>query len=113
VALFSNDGPWVRFWRPGASLVSTMPTTFDGSDEPRNVVVGDRGETRAGLDPDDFSAGFGVWSGTSFAAPVFAGELAGLLLEDMAKRRSTGSTTQVVRRTRAVLARMRPIGAQR
>jgi hypothetical protein len=31
---------------------------------------------RASIDPDDFSGGFGVWSGTSFSAPVIAGRLA-------------------------------------
>ena len=76
VALFSNDGPWVRYLRPGAALVSTMPTTYDAALEPSHQVTNARGETRAALDPDDFSSGFGVWSGTSFAAPVFAGQLA-------------------------------------
>jgi subtilisin family serine protease len=85
VALFSNDGPWVRFHRPGASLVSTMPTTYDASLEPSNAVVNGRGEWRTGLDPDDFSSGFGVWSGTSFAAPVFAGQLAAALAQVLAK----------------------------
>jgi subtilisin family serine protease len=82
IALFSNDGPWVRFLRPGASLVSTMPTTFDASLEPVNQVRNKRGEWRTSLDPDDFSCGFGVWSGTSFAAPVFAGQLARTLVGD-------------------------------
>lgn len=31
---------------------------------------------RSTLDPDDFTAGFGVWSGSSFAAPILAGEVA-------------------------------------
>ncbi len=76
-ALFSNDGPWVSAWRPGANVVSTLPTTFDGSAQP--VVV-----TQAGaesLDPDDYQGGFGVWSGTSFAAPVLAGEIAADLVQ--------------------------------
>ena len=78
IALFSNDGPWVRFCRPGAALVSTMPTTYDASLEPTNEVRNARGEL-AFLDLDDFRSGFGVWSGTSFAAPVFAGQLAARL----------------------------------
>jgi subtilisin family serine protease len=81
IALFSNDGPWVRFLRPGACLVSTMPTTYDASMEPVNQVRNSRGEWRTSLDPDDFSSGFGVWSGTSFAAPVFAGQLARALAD--------------------------------
>ena len=75
-ALFSNDGPWVSAWRPGANVVSTLPTTFDGSAQPAVV-------TRSGaesLDPDDYVGGFGVWSGTSFAAPVLAGEIAAHLV---------------------------------
>ena len=39
VALFSNDGDWVRFLRPGAALISTMPTTFDASMQPSNEVT--------------------------------------------------------------------------
>jgi subtilase family serine protease len=31
---------------------------------------------RATIDPDNFSSGFATWSGTSFAAPVLAGEIA-------------------------------------
>jgi hypothetical protein len=34
---------------------------------------------RATIDPDDFHSGFGVWSGTSFAAPVLAGQIAAQL----------------------------------
>jgi serine protease len=35
---------------------------------------------RETIDPDDFSGGFGLWSGTSFAAPIAAGELAAALV---------------------------------
>ena len=102
IALFSNDGPGVRFCRPGAALVSTMPTTYDASLEPANEVRNVRGELRAALDPDDFRSGFGVWSGTSFAAPVFAGQLAARL--------ATGSggseRRQRVEQLRSLLASM-------
>ena len=71
VALFSNDGDWVSCRRPGAAVISTFPTTFDGGLEPRR-------RTRLGedIDPDDFKGGFGLWSGTSFSAPYLAGQLA-------------------------------------
>jgi subtilisin family serine protease len=76
IALFSNDGPWVGYFRNGAALVSTFPVTFNASRLPSNAIVMPNGEVRAALDPDDFYSGFGVWSGTSFSAPVLAGELA-------------------------------------
>lgn len=75
IAMFSNDGPWVRVWRPGASLISTLPRTFDASGQPA-AETSYRGDARSTVDPDDFSSGFGCWSGTSFAAPILAGELA-------------------------------------
>jgi subtilisin family serine protease len=88
VALFSNEGPWVRAHRPGAALVSTLPP-FDGSRTP-SIEMDGMGDSpvapdpkgknvRSTIDPDDFSSGFGVWSGTSFAAPILVGELAAYL----------------------------------
>ena len=75
VALVSNAGPWVRTWRPGAALGSTAPTSFDGGSAPSvELVVG--GQVRATIDPDDFRSGFATWSGTSFAAPLLAGDVA-------------------------------------
>jgi len=74
-ALFSNSGDWVSCYRPGANVVSTLPTTFDGSTQP-DVVTPSGSES---VDRDDFTGGFGVWSGTSFAAPVLAGEIAASL----------------------------------
>jgi subtilisin family serine protease len=76
-ALFSNDGDWVTCKRPGAALVSTFPP-FNASGQASNEVrFGE--EVRSSVDPDDFRSGFGTWSGTSFAAPVLAGELAGFI----------------------------------
>jgi subtilisin family serine protease len=76
VALFSNGGDWVTNWRPGAALVSTFPVTFNGSEQPSIAFVDPDGHDRATIDPDNFSGGFGTWSGTSFAAPILAAELA-------------------------------------
>jgi subtilisin family serine protease len=74
IALFSNAGPWVTCIEPGAAVVSTFPA-FDASGEAAYGFEGSDGR-RATVDPDNFSGGFGVWSGTSFAAPVLAGKLA-------------------------------------
>ncbi len=89
VALFSNAGPWVSACRPGAALVSTMPpvdasgspTIEIETSDPEPTLRRPRGKIkRATLDPDDFSAGFGVWSGSSFAAPILAAEVAQYLM---------------------------------
>jgi len=78
-ALFSNAGPWVRAYAPGAAVMSTLPP-FQGGLEP-----GARTEAymrvRESIDPDDFSGTFAVWSGTSFAAPLFAGRVANELVD--------------------------------
>jgi subtilisin family serine protease len=75
VAMFSNIGSWVKVYAPGVSIVSILPTTFNGG-----IQAGTRddshGHRRETLDADDFRGGFGVWSGTSFAAPYVAGLIA-------------------------------------
>lgn len=74
VADFSNDGPWVTAAAPGVNLVSTVPLNADGSFVPRRTWRGPGGRARAAGDGDSFRSGFACWSGTSFAAPVLAGE---------------------------------------
>jgi subtilisin family serine protease len=78
VAYFSDQAPWVKCYAPGVSMVSAYPRVR-GSVNPEETVPGPdlRRET---FDPDDFSSGFAVWSGTSFAAPAVAAELAGALV---------------------------------
>ncbi len=76
-ALFSNTGPWVRCYAPGASVVSTVPMSAGGAQPIARTVAA--GRLRETVDPDDYSAGFAVWSGTSFAAPVIAGRIAAAL----------------------------------
>jgi hypothetical protein len=83
-AMFSNAGPWVRSYAPGASLVSTFPTSFQGGRQSLAKSTA-YGRDRDTIDPDDFTGGFGVWSGTSFAAPVMAGRLARRLAKDLAQ----------------------------
>jgi hypothetical protein len=74
-ALFSDDGPWVTGWALGAALVSTYPG-FQGANQPE---MGQEGGRRQTLDTDDYRGGFAVWSGTSFAGPLLAAEVAELL----------------------------------
>jgi hypothetical protein len=72
-APYSNYGPWVREWRRGTNLVSIMPLTT-------TVAVG---ESRVGEQPAagllgelDIGNGYAWWNGTSFAAALYAAELA-------------------------------------
>lgn len=99
-ALFSNAGPWVTTYVPGASVVSTMPR-FQGGLEPlASTTAFDRG--RSSIDPDDFRSGFGVWSGTSFAAPLLAGRVA----KHLSRALSDGDGPDVARtRAREALER--------
>jgi subtilisin family serine protease len=64
-AEFSNYGWWVDACAPGVDVMSCF-VRFDG---PRPRV--------RGIDPDAFR-GYAAWSGTSFAAPAVAGEIARL-----------------------------------
>ncbi len=77
-ALFSNEGPWVHCWATGAGVVSTYPTDVRGTAAADHEVPG---FGRNSFDPDDYSAGFAVWDGTSFAAPLAAAELGKALLQ--------------------------------
>jgi hypothetical protein len=87
-ALFSNDGSWVHYWATGAAVISTYPVDVQGSEAPDHTEPSPNlpglPQRRDGLDPDDFSCGFAVWDGTSFAAPLAAAKLAAALLKDAA-----------------------------
>lgn len=72
-APFSNTGPWVRARVPGAALMSTIPVSEGGL----------QSTAREDIDPDDFRAGFGVWSSSAFAAPLMAGRLAQRIQSDL------------------------------
>jgi hypothetical protein len=89
--------------------VSTFPTTYDGSREATNELFGVNGEIRAALDPDDYSAGFAVWSGTSFAAPLLAGQLADRLLDELSPDLPVD---RLVDRVRSVLADLPELAAR-
>ena len=58
-----------------------MPTTFNSSLRGSISVAPGAYPERGTADPDDYSGGFGVWSGTSFSAPAFVGDLACLLVD--------------------------------
>jgi hypothetical protein len=85
-ALFSNGGGWVKYWRSGAGLVSTMPTDLQAARQ-APVAPSNREQLppRESIDPDNFGGGFAVWDGTSFAAPIVAGQLANALMAHKGK----------------------------
>ncbi|HVB41778.1 MAG TPA: S8 family serine peptidase [Streptosporangiaceae bacterium] len=94
-ALFSDGGRWVTAWASGAALISTFPQDINGSRAPEirmrahpaNELPATRSlpAAREALDPDDYSGGFAVWSGTSFAAPLLAARVASSLIRAAAR----------------------------
>lgn len=76
-AWFSNGGPSVTWLAPGARVISTFPPDIQASGGSGRIT---RDRHRASVDPDDFSSGFAVWDGTSFAAPYMAAAVANELL---------------------------------
>ncbi|MCE7007236.1 S8 family serine peptidase [Kibdelosporangium philippinense] len=104
-ALFSNEAPWVRAWATGAGVVSTFPIDVQGSVSASMVPV----DGRSALDPDDYRAGFAVWDGTSFAAPLAAAEITAAMItcstDDPALALKTVDREVAVKRARAALTR--------
>ncbi|HWO61199.1 MAG TPA: S8 family serine peptidase, partial [Umezawaea sp.] len=72
-AWFSNAGAYVTLEATGANVLSTFPTSLRGSQGAR--LLNGAG-TRQTADPDSFTGGFAIGSGTSYAAPEVAAELA-------------------------------------
>lgn len=108
-AMFSNDGSWVHYWATGAAVVSTYPIDVQGSSGPDSTLPSanqpDLPPRRDALDPDDFSCGFAVWDGSSFAAPLAAATLAQALIsdaeEDIALRLDAADRATMVERATA------------
>jgi len=103
-ALFSNDGDWVSTRRAGASLVSTYPTTVQAGANASVSVRTVGGRVRASIDPDSFVSGFATWSGTSFAAPVLAGQLADHLAAQYAGGEAVLGPSAALLRAHAAIA---------
>lgn len=107
IALFSNAPGFVSAHRPGVALVSTMPA-IDGAGQASSGMPGAGDAPRTTMDPDNYQGGFGVWSGTSFATPVLAAELAAELVRsgdlsdisaDAMRRRAIRALRTCVRRS--------------
>ena len=101
-ALFTNTGPWVRAYVAGASVLSTTPP-FQGGLQPlaRTEAYQRRRESE---DPDDYTGGFALWSGTSFAAPLLAGRIAAVLAGLPAPGSTESAASAVARGWAAVSA---------
>jgi hypothetical protein len=85
-ALFSNDSySWVRCWAPGVALVSTFPRQIQGIASATlgrpAWASGKLPRRRETQDLDDFSSGFAMWFGTSFAAPQVAAALVAAMIK--------------------------------
>jgi hypothetical protein len=86
----------VRTYQQGAAVMSTMPP-FEGGLQPA-VRTKAYGHTRETIDLDDFTGGFGLWSGTSFAAPLMAGQIAAAMLDHMPSAKAKESRQAAVAR---------------
>jgi len=68
-APYSNYGPWVQEWRKGTNILSIASlTTVDLDHEPDLGREGDGTKSATGY-------GYAWWSGTSFAAALYAADL--------------------------------------
>jgi hypothetical protein len=86
-APYSNRGPWVLEARNGTNIISTHPQTFHHAAADQIVPPPTSDDPSVHDDHDGYDThvmfadpmGFAWWSGTSFAAAIYAGQLAGKL----------------------------------
>ena len=74
-ALFSNAGPWVRAYAPGAVGDEHAAASSRAASNRRPAPRPTSGCASRST-PTTSPARFALWSGTSFAAPLFAGRVA-------------------------------------
>jgi serine protease len=110
VALFSNTGPWVRCYEPGAAVLSTVPK-FQGGLQPGARTTAYR-LIRESIDLDDFTSGFALWSGTSFAAPMLAGKVAAALVDTMPAPGTAEERAAAVARGWSAVEQVSPVRPQ-
>jgi subtilisin family serine protease len=84
-APFSNDGDWVDLWAPGVGVHAPFWTFSERADSVPDY-----------RDPLSFDGG-ATWSGTSFAAPRVAGELAALIAERGSQFDSAADAVEALR----------------
>ncbi len=119
-AMFSDGGQWVTAWASGAAVVSTLPTDINASRSselrmrahPANPMPPGISlpSYRAALDPDDYRCGFGVWSGTSFSAPLLGTEIVRSLLKGAAESGLRLAPSDAQATTNRVLTALKDMG---
>ncbi|GAA0904490.1 S8 family peptidase [Virgisporangium aurantiacum] len=102
ITLFSNGGSWVKAWDVGVAVVSTMPDKYQHSLHARaRTIDQETGAARESVDEDDFTGLFAIASGTSYAAPVMAGRIAGAIYdrrrENFEAARQAGTTGEALK----------------
>ena len=102
VSLVIKQHELVRSYVNGAAVMSTTPPMQGGLQPMARTRA--FGHVRESIDPDDFTGQFGVWSGTSFAAPLQAGRIAEAMRTSMPEVGTTEAVTQAVARAWTAVA---------